>query len=143
MEQKACLIIHGFTGSPQEVIPLARYLESQNFLVAVPTLAGHGHGWAGLKNCSYQDWLSSAEIELLKLFSITKHVSIIGFSMGGLIAVQLAKKHQIDSLVLLSTPIFVGNSQAIIENLLGGLRKRDYRRLKVYATNVLKTPLRQ
>ncbi|KPD00014.1 hypothetical protein LR69_01687 [Geobacillus sp. BCO2] len=37
-----CLCIHGFTGSPEEVAPLADYLrERTDWVIETPTLPGH------------------------------------------------------------------------------------------------------
>jgi carboxylesterase len=62
---KGCLLIHGFTGSPYEISPLAKYLEAHtDWLIGTPTLAGHGSEKASLKDSSWKDWIASAEEEL-------------------------------------------------------------------------------
>ena len=42
-----CLILHGFTGTPQNVRPLADYLARRGLAVSVPRIAGHGTTRAG------------------------------------------------------------------------------------------------
>ncbi|MFD1361999.1 alpha/beta hydrolase [Lentibacillus salinarum] len=97
-----CLIIHGYTGSPYEVGPLADYLrEHTDWHVDVPTLPGHGSELA-LENVTHKNWLTAAEDALKQLKEKADTVYLIGFSMGGMIAAYLASKHNIDKLVLLA-----------------------------------------
>ncbi|GAA0431568.1 alpha/beta fold hydrolase [Lentibacillus halophilus] len=98
-----CLIIHGYTGGPYEVEPLAAYLRNYtNWDVHVPTLPGHG-GNRELDGVSYTAWLASAENALKKMREKTDRLYLIGFSMGGMIAAYLASRHAVDKLVLLAT----------------------------------------
>lgn len=97
-----CLIIHGYTGSPHEVEPLADYLkEHTDWLIDVPTLPGHGSE-LDLDNVSHKNWLTAAEHSLNQLKEKTDTIYLIGFSMGGMIAAYLASKHNVDKLVLLA-----------------------------------------
>lgn len=99
----ACLIIHGYTGGPYEVKPLADYLTKQtDWHIAVPTLPGHGRN-LNLQHVSHDEWLEAAEQALLQLQKRYDTVYLIGFSMGGMIAAYLAAKYQIEKLVLLAT----------------------------------------
>ena len=98
-----CLIIHGYTGGPYEVDPLAEFLrDNTDWHIEVPTLPGHGKE-LHLKNASYKRWIQAAEKELRKLQDSFDEVYVIGFSMGGMIAAYLAAKYKIDKLVLLAT----------------------------------------
>lgn len=98
-----CLIIHGYTGGPYEVNPLADFLkENTDWHIEVPTLPGHGKE-LNLEDVSYKKWIMAAETELEKLQSKYEEIYVIGFSMGGMIAAYLAAKYKIDKLVLLAT----------------------------------------
>lgn len=98
-----CLILHGYTGSPNEVQPLTDYLKQHtNFHIKTPTLPGHGKT-LNLDNVSYENWIIAAENAYKQLKEKTDHVYIIGFSMGGMIAAYLAAKHRVEKLVLLAT----------------------------------------
>lgn len=99
----ACLIIHGYTGGPYEVEPLAAYLDKEkNWDIYVPTLPGHGEELM-LENVAYTTWIDAAEETMKDLKSKYETIYLIGFSMGGMLAVYLAGKYQVDKLVLLST----------------------------------------
>ncbi|TWT24618.1 carboxylesterase [Planomicrobium sp. CPCC 101110] len=96
------LCIHGFTGGPFEVQPFADYIEEQtNWVVKVPALPGHGETLF-LKNSTAEQWMMEAELALRELKKETDRIIIVGFSMGGLIAMHLATRYKVDRLVLLS-----------------------------------------
>lgn len=100
---KGCLIIHGYTGGPYEVKPLAQYLQKKtNWHVSVPVLPGHGEELS-LKDITYDAWIETAEEELKKMIEKCEEVYVIGFSMGGMIAAYLAAHYEVDRLVLLAT----------------------------------------
>lgn len=98
-----CLIIHGYTGGPYEVEPLANYLdEKTDWQIEVPVLSGHGPE-LDLEDVHYETWIKDAEKALLKLKETCDTIYVVGFSMGGMIAAYLAANYPIDRLVLLST----------------------------------------
>ncbi|WP_163538954.1 alpha/beta fold hydrolase [Gracilibacillus sp. YIM 98692] len=119
----ACLLIHGYTGGPYEVEPLATYLKEQtDWEVMSPRLPGHGLGDDGkaldLGDVSYTDWISTAEDAYLQLKEKHDVIYIIGFSMGGMIAAYLAASYPCEKLVLLSTSRkFISISQMSIDIL--------------------------
>lgn len=97
-----CLVIHGYTGSPYEVEPLADFLREQtSWHIEVPTLPGHGQNLS-LENVSHKQWIATAEDALKKMKKSHDTIYLIGFSMGGMIAAYLAAKHKVDKLVLLA-----------------------------------------
>lgn len=100
-------MIHGFTGGPYEVEPLAQYLqENTNWEIVIPVLPGHGEVYGEtleLENVTYDVWIETAETELKEMMETCDEVYVIGFSMGGMIAAYLAAHYEIDRLVLLST----------------------------------------
>lgn len=123
-----CLIIHGFGGSIYEVEPLAEHLNEKGYDVLCPHLKGHTGQRRDMKNAVYGDWIESAEKELLKLKENTEEIVIIGFSMGGLIAINLACKYDIKGIVTINTPIYYWNLKRVMLNLMRDLKNRrtDY-----------------
>jgi len=96
------LFIHGFTGGPFEVRPLVNFLKMKtNWQLAIPTLPGHGVT-LNLEKGSADSWLMEAELALKRLQKEVDRVIVVGFSMGGLIAMYLALRYKVDKLVLLS-----------------------------------------
>ena len=138
----ACLLIHGFTGGPFEVMPLAEHLNRNGYYVSVPTLGGHADNFKELGQVTYQDWIASAQAALVGLLAEHQRVNIIGFSMGGLIGIHLASKYDINALVTLSAPVYVLDYKRIAENIYFGLKNKDYRRIEKYAANIARVPLK-
>ena len=112
-----CLCIHGFTGGPHELEPLAQYLrKTTNWLIATPCLPGHGKE-LNLKGITYDQWVKTAEEELKKLMEQCETVYIVGFSMGGVIAGYLATKYNIEKLVLLSAAAYYINPKQMLRDI--------------------------
>ncbi|MFJ7827183.1 alpha/beta hydrolase [Psychrobacillus sp. NPDC096623] len=94
--------IHGFTGGPYEIQPFMDYLQAHtDWQIVVPTLPGHGETLE-LKNVSAESWMMAAEQALRQLQKEVDRIIIVGFSMGGIIAMYLANRYPIHKLVLLS-----------------------------------------
>ena len=114
----AVLCLHGFTGTPYEVAPLARGLASAGFAVSAPMLAGHGECATALAATRWQDWLASAEaaFEQLRATSGPRPVALAGFSMGGLLALRLARlhPHSVSALVIMSAPLRLRDRQVAL-----------------------------
>lgn len=96
------IILHGFTGGSFEVRPFIRFLnEKTDWIVEVPILPGHEPD-GKLAEVTAEAWLMEAEITYRRLRKQTNRIYVVGFSMGGLIALYLALRYPIDRLVLLS-----------------------------------------
>lgn len=127
-----CLVIHGFGGSVYEVEPLAQKLIDKGYSVICPTLKGHTGRRRDFEGVKYDDWISSAEEDLLKLASKCKKIYILGFSMGGLIAINLALKYDIEGLVTISMPIYYWDLKRVMLNLIDDFKRRDFQHFKRY-----------
>ncbi|WP_203334205.1 alpha/beta hydrolase [Planococcus beigongshangi] len=111
------LLIHGFTGGPFEVQPLADYIEEKtSWVVKMPTLPGHG-GTLDLRKKTAESWMMEAELALKDLKKQVDRVIIVGFSMGGLIAMYLAMRYKIEKLVLLSAAVKYISAGQILEEV--------------------------
>ncbi|WP_347552677.1 alpha/beta fold hydrolase [Pseudalkalibacillus hwajinpoensis] len=100
-----CLLIHGFTGAPYEVEPLAEYLQIHtDWVISLPTLPGHGEDDT-LRGITFNHWIDAAETNLKELKDQCDTIYLVGFSMGGVLAGYLATKYDVDKLVLLSAAV--------------------------------------
>ncbi|WP_052293517.1 alpha/beta hydrolase [Deferribacteres bacterium DY0037] len=104
------LIVHGFTGSPLEMQPLADYLQKAGFSTYQVRVAGHGSEPANLNLTTYEDWYESARYGYFILRRNCKKVYILGESMGGLVALSVAAYNDTDGTILLSPCIKMKNS---------------------------------
>lgn len=100
----ACLMLHGFAGSPAEIRPLADYLAANEITVRAPLLPGHGTSPEDLRGMHWPEWVRAAEEELQALTERYQQVHLIGFSMGGLISLHLAAHRDVTSVITLSSP---------------------------------------
>lgn len=99
------LIIHGFSGSPAEMKGLGDYLNRKGNTVLAVKLAGHGSNPKEMVATSLKDWIQSSEDGYRKLSQNCAKVFIVGFSMGGLLAIELTKKVSSAGLVVMSPPM--------------------------------------
>lgn len=96
------LCIHGFSGGPYEVKPFTSYLRSHtDWIIEEPTLSGHGEE-LHMSGFKAKHWLMDAELAFRSLAKKVDEVIVVGFSMGGIIALYLAKRYKVKKLVLLS-----------------------------------------
>ena len=117
------LLVHGFTGSPGELLPLGEHLANKNYTVDIPVLAGHCTSLEDINRTTMKDWVNSAESAFEELRAKTDRVVLIGHSMGGVIALYLAARHHVSGLVSICTPIYVTNRFAWMAPLIGTVWK--------------------
>ncbi len=101
-----CLLLHGFTGTPQNVRPLADYLQRRGLTVSVPRIAGHGTSIDDLDATGHDDWLATAERALAELRERCTGIVVGGISLGGTYALELARRHRdLLGIVVMAAPI--------------------------------------
>lgn len=103
-ESIGCLLLHGFSGSPSEMIPLGEALGEEDWTVSIATLAGHGTSPRDLAQTRWHDWVASARDAYADLKRRCHQTALIGLSMGGALALYLAASEQPDAVVAISTP---------------------------------------
>jgi carboxylesterase len=106
------LALHGFTGSPFEMRLLGEALAARGFAVEGPCLAGHHGSTRDLAATTWRDWVDSAEHALDALRARAERVSVCGLSMGGLVSLELARRHpkEVRAIALLSTALWLPES---------------------------------
>lgn len=87
----ACLLLHGFTGTPWDVRPLGEALAAGGFRVRALRLPGHGTTPSAMLGAGADDWLLACE-EALAGFREPR-VAVVGLSMGALLALVLGARH--------------------------------------------------
>ena len=99
------LLVHGFGGSPAHVRMLAEALNADGYTVHGPLLEGHGTSLEHMEQTGRRHWLESARRGYLRLADDHELVHLFGFSMGGLLCLNLATELPAASLTTLNTPI--------------------------------------
>lgn len=68
-------------------------------------LEGHGTRPSDLRGVTFRQWIDSAEKSLDELRSRCGRVFIIGFSMGGTIALHIAGRHPVEGIIAICAPV--------------------------------------
>lgn len=138
--QVGMLVLHGFTGSPVSVRPLAELLSKRGFAIELPRLPGHGTRPKDLLPTRYADWLAEARAALNRLEARTQQVFAVGLSMGGTLALDLATTEALSGVVTINAQILdrggmIVKLAPVIEKLLpiapasaAGLTKNDIKK---------------
>ena len=100
-----CLLIHGFAGSPAQILELGEILNGQGFNVEGILLAGHSTSPDEMTKTGWKDWQLSAEEKYLECAEKYSKINLVGLSMGGLVAINIAAKYPVYKLVLMSAPV--------------------------------------
>jgi carboxylesterase len=104
--EPGCLLLHGFTGTPQNVRPLADYLARRGLTVSAPRIAGHGTSVDDLDATGPEDWLGTAEQALTDLRKSCRGIVVCGISLGGTYTLELARRHpDLLGVVVMAAPI--------------------------------------
>ncbi len=109
-----CLVLHGYSSHISCVDGIAPYLEKAGISYRMPYLRGHGTKPEDLEGVRWQDWLEDAESALDDLLQETPKASVVGLSMGGLLALHLAALHpdEIAGIVTVSAALRLKNPLA-------------------------------
>jgi carboxylesterase len=118
------LVLHGFTGCPQSMRPLAEAFAAAGFAVELPLLPGHGTSVDDMIGTSWGDWSAAAEAAYDGLAARCERVVVAGLSMGGTLTVWLASRHpEIAGIVCVNPAMRVPDEMAdlIRQTLAGGV----------------------
>lgn len=98
------LLIHGFTATTTEVRPLAVFLHGHGYTVSAPLLPGHGTTPQELNKTKWIHWVNCVEEAYQQLQRTCRVIFVGGESMGGLLSLYLARKHEEIAGILLYAP---------------------------------------
>jgi carboxylesterase len=107
------LVLHGFTGNPQSMRPLAEAFAAAGFTVNLPLLPGHGTQVEDMLPTSWDDWSAAAEEAYAELADRCRTVVVAGLSMGGTLAVWLGTRHPETAGLVLVNPLIDGSTPGI------------------------------
>jgi carboxylesterase len=100
-------LIHGLTGTPTEMLTIAKRLHKYGFTVSCPVLAGHCGTTEDLLATGWTDWFRSAEQGFLRLCGQTDVCFVGGLSAGAVLSLHLARAHpdRVRAMALYSTTL--------------------------------------
>ena len=88
------LVLHGFTGNPSSMRPVADAFEAAGWSVALPRLPGHGTTFEEMLTTSYPDWRGEGDSAWQRLVDRTDQQVVVGLSMGGTLTAEVAARHE-------------------------------------------------
>jgi carboxylesterase len=86
----AVLLLHGAGDTPQTLRLLGEYLHARGFHVVAPLLPGHGRDVGAFARITADELTVAARVAYEALVREREWVGVIGLSMGGALAVQIA-----------------------------------------------------
>ena len=107
------LVVHGFTGNPQSMRPLAEAFAAAGCSVSLPLLPGHGTRVEDMLPTRWEDWSAAAEAAYDALAARCESVCIAGLSMGGTLTLWLASRHPEVRGIVLVNPLADGEAPGV------------------------------
>jgi len=115
------LVVHGFTGSPATMRPLADAFVAAGFTVSLPRLPGHGTTIEEMATTGWADWSAEAERAYLELVARCERVVVAGLSMGATLTCWLAARHpEIAGIVIVNAAVrpYDADTKAFIQAMI-------------------------
>jgi len=109
----ACLLIHGFTGTPKEMRWMGEYLNQQGYTCLGVRLAGHATIPEDMIASRWTDWTASVEDAFSLLSGVTDSIYFIGLSMGGVLSLLMSTRLKAKGVVAISTPYKLGDDSRL------------------------------
>lgn len=104
-DDRAVLLMHGFSGSPHEVRDLGERLHAHGYSVVAPALPGHRGDVRELDGVTAGDYLDMALTRYEMLERSHTRVHVVGFSMGGALGLHIAQRKRPAAVVTINTPV--------------------------------------
>jgi len=119
------LLIHGFPASPAEMRPLGEFLRREGFSVYGARLKGHGTSPYDLDQTPWNKSILSVERGYKVLSHHCEKLAVIGFSIGGVIALDMASqlRKNICCAISISASMKVEGMESISSNISAQMGK--------------------
>ncbi len=103
--ERAALLLHGLTASPTQWIDVANALFASGWNVVVARLPGHGYAdrlTDALAGMTSDDLMARSDEALDAVRDLGERITVVGFSVGGMLALRLAQQNALDSVVAIA-----------------------------------------
>jgi carboxylesterase len=99
------IFVHGFATFIDDLIPLALAFQQEGYTCDLVGLQGHGGSYEELRNSSYNEWYEQVKNAYSYHKEKGQETFFVGFSLGALLAMDLAREHAVDGIIGIS-PFF-------------------------------------
>ena len=122
----AVICIHGFTGTPYEMAPAVDALSQRGIAAYAPLLPGHGYRDSteqvqAFAKLTVDGLLSAVRQEIAQAKQHHRHVGMLGFSMGGAIALIMAAEGDLDRYAVIAPALRLPRKAELLIPLLSWL----------------------
>lgn len=115
------LVLHGFTGNPHSMRPLAEAFADAGLSVDLPLLPGHGTAVEDMIPTRWKDYAEAAERAYVALAAHGDRTVVAGLSMGGTLALWLASRHPETTALILVNPLVEPPAASFVDVMKGSL----------------------
>ncbi|WP_163536514.1 alpha/beta fold hydrolase [Gracilibacillus sp. YIM 98692] len=113
-DERAVLLLHGFTGHSADVRMLGRYLNSKGYTCYAPIYRGHGKSPEELVQATASDWREDVEAAYHRLQAKGyQKIAVAGLSLGGVLGLKLAANNPLEAVVTMCSPMFFDNEKQL------------------------------
>lgn len=100
------VLVHGFSGSPYQMVNLGSMLVQKGYTVIIPRLPGHASNIEHFRHATVEDWKETVENAVRELTHKQLRVIVIGRSFGGVLGLDavLSFPNEIIACVCVGTP---------------------------------------
>lgn len=111
-DRPGVMMIHGFTGSPDELRPTAQIAHDAGFDVEVICLPGHGADIARFRDVTGDEWRQAAREAWGRFRDRYPRSVLVGYSLGGALSIQAAAERPPDAMLLFAPLIRIADRRA-------------------------------
>ena len=122
------LLIHGFTGTPYDMLYLGNRLNEKGYTVLIPRLSGHGTSSEDFLRSNWRDWLRRVIDSYFDLAGICDKVYVAGLSMGGVLTLILSSIVNPPKVVTIAGAIMVKSREINLTPLISLFSKKFKRK---------------
>ncbi|MHC4429158.1 MAG: alpha/beta fold hydrolase [Planctomycetota bacterium] len=103
------VLVHGYLAAPEQMRPLAEYLNEQGCHVYAVRLKGHGTLPRQLVEVTWRDWIDSVSRGVAALEPSCERIILGGFSLGGILSLLLAagRPDHVDGVFSINAPFIL------------------------------------
>lgn len=101
----AMLIVHGLGGTVEEMQYIAKAVQDEGIEVKLVTLPGHDKTIEDFGASRFWQWSEHVHKEYANLLARGKDIIICGFSLGGVLALQLAQIEKVAGVAAIASPM--------------------------------------
>lgn len=137
----ANILIHGFNGEPADMEYLHAYLTERGLVSYVLKLNGHAGTRAEMMRNGCNSWIRGVMRDVAEIKSRHAKINLVGFSMGGLLTVNVLEKFAADKVVFVNTAVYFWNMRQIVDNIRNDINNKKYNNIKHYLCASHSAPL--